>query len=47
MIDKNFIVGNCLKFRVEHIAPMPAKMEFQETTQTLTGHTSLMYLEGC
>jgi 1-phosphatidylinositol-3-phosphate 5-kinase len=50
LIDKNFIVGSCLKFRVEHIAPIETKMDFMQPSadfQTLTGHTSLMFLEGC
>jgi len=47
LIDTNFIVGNCLKFRVEEIMPIKTTVSGNFDTSMLTGHTSLMFLEGC
>ena len=47
LIDRDFIVGNCLQFRVEEIMPMKATVQGNLDISMLTGHTSLMYLEGC
>jgi 1-phosphatidylinositol-3-phosphate 5-kinase len=47
LIDRDFIVGNCLKFRVEEIMPMKANVQGNLDISMLTGHTSLMFLEGC
>lgn len=50
LIDKNFIVGNCLKFRVEHIIPIAKNADIMDASgdnSALISSTSLMFLEGC
>ena len=49
LLDKNFVVGYCLNFRVEHIKPINASSSGggKASHQSLTESTSLMFLEGC
>ena len=42
LLDKNFVVGQCLSFRVEQI-----KNTSNQNHQSLSETTSLMFLEGC
>ena len=46
LLDKNFIGGYCLSFRVEHIKPL-ATLGHAQQHVSLSESTSLMYLEGC
>ena len=43
LLDKNFIVGNCLNFRVEQVKQPPNSMQ----AKSLSESTSYMFLEGC
>ena len=45
-LSKRLAVGQCLNFRVEQIKPLNQSSQ-KQTHQSLSGMTSLMFLEGC